>query len=536
MHEWLDRRPDPLPHRLRIAVACNLLLAMLVLAGPRDVGTEHLAGGGGRPAGEPASAADLREPASGSGGVEEGAAQASGPAEAAAAGGRTGAGGSSAATEGRTSSSGPGGAPGPGAPRPPKVPVASGTHGVTDTTIEIGIADADVGSSMTAVNGASGSNNTSGPTGGASIKSIVNAVVAHLNAEGGLAGRQIVPVYAYVDAAAYFTPAQRQQQQQRACAEWTEDHHVFAFAAMGMNEELVFDCAAESGTPMVAIGYQGYLDQARFEKMAPYWYAPHGLIAERRERAMAKELLAQGFFTPGAKVAVMTEDRPSIRRGVDLGLKPVLAAAGIEVTEIVYPDPTSSPWSNYALQLKTADVSHVVMSATSFSMFPTLFMMQAVDSQQHYPRWAIASDHEPASLAQFGAPRAQLANTQGMAWRPARDTGTTAALSSSDVACRGIMKKANLPETAGGPFCEFFFFLKAGFDRMGVISPAAFAQAVESVGTGYVGTTTIGGATAFGPARHDGTTVVSALAFDERCGQQGAPCFKYVGSPHPLPT
>ncbi|MCA1846168.1 MAG: hypothetical protein LC792_23845, partial [Actinobacteria bacterium] len=123
----------------------------------------------------------------------------------------------------------------------------------------------------------------------------------------------------------------------------------------------------------------------------------------------------------------------------------------------------------------------------------------------------------------------------GMGWRVVRDTGDTAPVSPTEIACRDIMKRASLPETAGATFCENFFFLKAGFDRMSVISPAAFSQAVNGLGKSYVGYLNIGGATSFNAAKHDGPTVVSALAYDNRCTSSGVTCFKYVGAPHPMP-
>jgi hypothetical protein len=407
-------------------------------------------------------------------------------------------------------------------------PIAPGTHGVTDTTVEVGLMEYDPTESN-AVNTATGGGNINGEN-AMTGRQIDTVVVNYLNAHGGFGGRKIVPIYASQDVLQYATASGRQRQQQQACATLTQDHHVFFLSGAGATEELMLDCAQQTKTPIMANRIEAYPDEQR--ATSPYWYAPNGLTGEHRERALANELLAQGFFTPGAKVALMTEDRPGIRSGVDKGMKPALQAARVNVvTQIVYPDFLASPWDTYILQLQQLGVTHVVMSATSGASQSARSMMQSAENQKWHPHWGIATDNRPKDLFSQNAPVAQLQNTQGMGWSQSEDISQDGTLSSADALCRQLVPKAEGENRRSS--CEFFFFLQAVFARMTVVSPEGFARAAEAMGTGYVGQFTLNGLTRFGPGRHDGPENVQAFAFDPRCGD-AAPCFRYVSPPHPM--
>src|SRR5207249_3976086 len=146
-------------------------------------------------------------------------------------------------------------------------------------------------------------------------------------------------------------------------------------------------------------------------------------LAMRRERSIAAFFLKHGFLTKGMKLAIMVQDTPGTREGVEKGLKPALAAVGIKpAVEIVYPDWVQSPWANYVLQMQAAGVTHVLFSATNGVWIPPLFMMQAAENQHYRPKWGWGTDQDPVGVAGLGAPADQLANVTGMGWSPAQDT------------------------------------------------------------------------------------------------------------------
>jgi ABC-type branched-subunit amino acid transport system substrate-binding protein len=416
----------------------------------------------------------------------------------------------------------------PGGP----IPAAPGSRGVTDTTIRLGFQVDD----FAKANAVSGSLGGTDAFGDGEVQKKLQAVVDYVNAQGGIAGRKVEPVWHYEDATSVTSATGRQREAQRACATWTEDNAVFAFGG-GDVDPAMRACAVRNKTPMIVLDHTVYPSKKMFDSFAPYWYAPHLMVADHRERALAKTLLADGFFPKGAKVGLLIEDSAGIRAGVDAGMKPVLKAAGVDVAaEAVYPDPIESPWSTYVLRFQSAGVTHVVMSTTAYLWAPSLFMMRAAESQGFRPRWGLGSDQAPNLLGSMGAPPEQLAKAQGMGWIPFLDEGPTKLASPQEALCVQILTKAGFASGPGdGGFCEFPFFMKAALDRAEVISPEGLARAVGGLGTAYVSTMTVNGSTSFAPGKHDGPATMRSIAFDQRCGQDGVSCFKYTSAPRPIP-
>lgn len=413
-----------------------------------------------------------------------------------------------------------------------RIPTEPGAHGVTDTSIQIGFITIDVGAynaAIGAVSGQQGDNDSD-------VDAIYKAVIDYVNANGGLAGRMADPVFVFQDVSQYLTPNEREREQQKVCAGWTEDNQVYAASGAGMTEEGPQHCLAEAKTPMVNVLYTAVPSEARYREISDYWYAPHGFVAEHRERALVQELASQGFFSSDAKIGLMIEDRPGIRVGVENGMKPALAALGLKPeVEIVYPDIIESPWPNYVLQLQSAGVTHVLFSATTGFQWSTLFMQRAAENQRYRPRWGIASDNGPRNLTTYSSPPEQLRNTHGMGWMPKVDTGDTTPVGPNGRICDELMRNAGQPEGAGDGVCEVLFFLKLALDQAESIGPQSLSRVMDKIGTTFNSSYTIGGTTSFSSSKHAGPAVARGFGYDERCGQSGAYCLKYVTDPHPWP-
>lgn len=418
----------------------------------------------------------------------------------------------------------------PGLARGGRLQVGPGVHGVTDTTIQLGMAYADATATAGAVNATTG-NQFSGPTGFDWEKTLSTAVDL-VNSQGGIAGRKVEPVVFYYKVQNWFAPSGRQQEAQAACEHWTKDNQVFSFDAFGFSDDAMVECAVKSKTPLADPKLNAYPSERVFASIADYWYSPNYFVADRRERSMARFLLTHAFFDGEAKVAVMIENKPGIREGVARGLEPILSGAGIKPTaKIVYPDHIESPWANYVLQLQAAGVTHIVWAATTGPAFAQLSMMRAAENQRYRPKWALGSDNWPNLLADLGAPADQLANTSGMGWNPIVDTGNTDPPSTPAQVCDDAMKQNGQPvSSAARQYCEYLFFLQAGFVRATVVSPAGLAEGVSRLGDSYQSTVTIDGATRFGPNRHDGVAIVRRFAYDAAQKQ-----FNYVTEPEPVP-
>jgi ABC-type branched-subunit amino acid transport system substrate-binding protein len=411
------------------------------------------------------------------------------------------------------------------------LPAPEGVHGVTDKTILVGMTSADNSEGASTIGAVTGSDiskyeNFTYAKGDA-------AAVAAVNAYGGIAGRKVAPVIYHYNTANFTSASGRDQEIQRSCNDWTQDHHVFAFNGTVGTEPSMAECAANTKTPWIATTYGLLLAQSRISKMSNYYYTPPSLSSDARERAMAKFLLEHQYFSKGANVAVMVQDQPDTREGVSKGMLPVLAAAGIKPYVIDYPDPISSPWQNYVLQMQVRHITHVIWSSVSSPALSYVLMSRAADSQGFNPKWAIGSDMQPASIIATGAPAGQLANTVGMGWQYEFDTSDTAPHSSTAKICAVYLKKYGQPggNSWGQSQCEWLFFLQAAFKHATQLSTAGLAQGVARLGTDFVSTmTTVTGATSFAPGRNFGVSTVRMFAYSAKDKN-----FVYVSRPEPLP-
>lgn len=407
------------------------------------------------------------------------------------------------------------------------IPAGEGARGVTDDTITVGMVR------LAALEGEDDAANVGASydvPDGADQEDAISAVVDHINATGGIGGRTVEVVFYYYDINSFFTPQGRIRENQAACATFTEDNEVFVFSGDNITEEEMIDCARVSGIPMIAAGSsQAYPAEATIAGMTDLWYAPSGFTADRRERTVGSVLAASGFFGDGAKVAILTLDRPGVEAGVDAGLLPALKEAGIEPeVTIAFPDILESPWPNYILQLQDAGITHVVMSGSNGGALPLISLMQAADEQQYHPKWGLGSDNAPSDLVSSDVPAAQLENVTGVGWMPFKDVASTDAESSTGEQCDEIMSAVGQPT---GPFnyapCDFFFFLRAAVDASDELSPSGLARGVAALADSYPSAFSLGGRALFSADRHDGAGVeVRLVTYDQACG-----CMTYSSEP-----
>jgi len=404
------------------------------------------------------------------------------------------------------------------------------THGVTDDTIEIGIATIDAQAASSAVEGVGG-NGDALPQ-GTSYTGSAQAVIDYINQHGGIAGRKIVPVFYHVDASNAQTRSGRSQEQESACALWTQDHHVFAM--LGWVAAANLDCATRSNTLFLADfldGGQVSMSASMLENYSPVWYAPNGVTAERRDRNLVEAMFAAGWFSDDARVGILVEDHEGSRDGVTHGMLPALRAHGIDPVQIVYPDGIEAPWQNYVLQLQQEGITHVLFSQSEPNAYTVSLAQTAAEAQQYRPKWAVATDLFPRALVPLGAPASQLRNTTGMGWIPALDTTAEDAPSSPNgAACTEIANTSGQPYAS--IYCDGLFFLQFLAEHAKELTPAGLRAAVADLGSTYQSAQTLEGMTSFEADRHDGASSYRVFTFDDTCGDSG--CFVYSGPETPF--
>lgn len=369
---------------LALAAVCALGFSsgLAGLAGQNGAGGPATASGGGaNGAGGPATA----QATSGAGG----AGAAGGPASTSSAVGSAGAAGAG----GTTTGSAPGStAANNGANSPLNGP------GVTSTTVRIGFVYVTEQNAANQIFGAGVPSSGNG-------QAEAQAMVDYVNKHGGIAGRQIQPIYlAYSNAQASRDPNIAEEM----CKTFTEDYHVFAVVGGGgpPDADAANACYAQAGTLNFDNG-QATPDLAFLSQTSPYIWMPEAAVLDRNMRWLVAGLQSRGFFSsaPAYKLGVViAEDDPNARVWQNVTL-PALQAAGvknIDPFEVPHDtlDDTANTMKQAAIHFQADGVTNVIFQgggADGDGSYALLFMLSA-ESEHFNPRYGLSSDDGPVSL------------------------------------------------------------------------------------------------------------------------------------------
>jgi len=186
-------------------------------------------------------------------------------------------------------------------------------QGVTDDTITIGLTHLD----LDAIREQGVIDTNHGP-----MAEHMQAMLDHINAEGGVGGRtleMVVAPYDPIDATA----------SQAACLELTEDNEVFAVLG-GVRGDGVLCYTEQHET--IAITHSGLTQERLARANAPY--ASVSAAADQQVEAFIADAAERGLFD-GLTVAVASLDAVDMGRDVAV---PALEAAGVDVAFESFPD------------------------------------------------------------------------------------------------------------------------------------------------------------------------------------------------------
>jgi hypothetical protein len=458
-------------------------------------------------------------------------------------GGQAGAPGA-AGSSGGGSGSGPAGAPGTQAAAG-AAPVAAGKNGpgVTAKEIFIGIAYTKNGDQANAAIGAAISRGDE--------RENARAVIDEINEKGGVAGRKLVPVFHAYDAQSAETSA---QQQQAACATFTEDNKVFASTASG--DDALDACLAKAGVFQVTSG--GIINQdAQFFRQFPSVFSVGAMSQDRMMNDLVKAFGRLDYFSgwdftlarpaqTKPKLGILSLDTPTWNRPLDKVLLPALARAGHPVESrlvVRVHNPQSNgeigqtvgDIQNAALRFRDAGVTHVVMlDATAFL---TLTFLNNTRSQRYFPRLGANSATGMQALHDAGAvdPQ-QFSGAVGLGWLPTLDLPAGQGdqyLTPATKACLDNNKKRTGQQFTSTNAASIALSICDSIN--GIAAAIAKAGPVLNFSTGIRGMEAIGGdlRTAaipkvfLGPGRHDGLELGFDLMWDSACT-----CAKYKDRGH----
>ena len=454
-------------------------------------------------------------------GGELGATLGTAPTTSTSSGGGAAVGGAGSATVAPGSAAAPGTTAATGAAAPTTsgqaAPVGN-VPGMTAKTVKIGVYTAQGFSSF------ADSAGFSVDTGDQAAQA--RAVIAHLNKNGGLAGRTIEPVFHDVNVGTVATDPSTEYQ--NACARWTQDTRVYAVVSIvGTVNDTLYECLSKAGVPIVTAGESR--DASFFERYASTVYQPTDMNLRRILSNNVDALVAAGFYGAAPKIGVILGDGED--KAVDQGLVPALRRHGLTLADrftIPAGNNASSAYSSAVFRFRSNGITHVMFG---YLGSPLLFMINA-ENQKWYPKYGIHSRHSPAAVLQGNAPAEQQRNAMGIGWQPMNDVDGNhdpGTISARQELCLKLLRSSGQDTSVRATAllglwgCDNLFFLQDALRRAPDVSIVGLRAGAEAL-TRYEAASTF--RSGFSPARlHDGASAYRLLkyAFDCRCYQYASP-------------
>jgi hypothetical protein len=287
--------------------------------------------------------------------------------------------------------------------------------GYTATTLQIGVTtNKDAQATLSAVGISSGSLGDQ--------EAMTKAVMADVNAQGGVLGRKLVPVFH--DVKTTDTSANPQGAAQAACSAFTEDAHVAAVLELVMDSRLFADCMIRHHAFVVSSGLT-FTDKEYVKGLTPSFFRLASPMAEQLVPTYLGRLKALGYFSkwdttrgrPGTapvSVGLFHVDEPAPTRAFS-NIAARLTGMGYKVTSYAYGRQDSS-YANAVLQFQTAGVTHIIGDNASY-----VSLMVETQTQGYYPRYGMTSYNGGGILLQQVVPASALAGALGIGWAPSVD-------------------------------------------------------------------------------------------------------------------
>jgi ABC-type branched-subunit amino acid transport system substrate-binding protein len=361
-----------------------------------------------------------------------------------------------------------------------------------------------------------------------------SALVNWINTHGGLAGHPIKLLYEQSDPT---TSTPEAQQDQSACAAFTEDHHVAVAVSDASATPSFYQCMAAHHTPLV-------IGTATAIANSVYASYPDTLFSvtpstDRIGMTQADDAQLQGYFTPSSKIGIVSTNDPTYNTGAN-GFQQEAARYGAKVVDkasicnVCSSQEQSTEASSAVIKFRGDSINEVVM-ADSASGLPYL---EAEEAASYYPRLDISSLLLPSTLALEVTP-AVLNGSIGEGYAPSSDVNAAQDGPENQTPrrqlCHQIMRNAGIQENdriatvAEEYTCELFFFLQTAVNQAGTVDAGALRTAVrtavERLSTAYQ--PVVGWKTYFGANRHDGEQQYRPMTYSISCR-----CFSYAGGLH----
>jgi len=409
------------------------------------------------------------------------------------------------------------------------------TPGVTATSISVG---ADYTKNQCQANAALGAGGLCG-----NLREDYDAIIDDTNKHGGIGGRKVVPIYYGFDAT---SNEPQDQQDQQACAKWTQDNKVFAI--FDGSNEILRECAKKAGAVQFWTGgasvpetfrrYPDYVETASPNMVRMGFVTIDGLSNQR-------------YFDPGAKIGLMTWDDPSYREAIQNGYVPALRSHGLSLAAPPYYatvsqslqdfGSTSAAVGNAVLKFQSLGIDHVMIldgpAGVCGGSCLTLEFLQQARAQHYYPRYGFNNTNWPQSNYDAGLfPADELRRSVEVGWvdlSSIYDKGWHT--NAGRERCFAIMRKHGVTSdnTTGQSVilsaCDDLWFYQYIGNRMRAAGQPLIAQnfiaTVDRLGSSFHSDVTYG--TFLSATHHDGLAGARTMKFLDSCT-----CYRYTSKPY----
>jgi len=392
-------------------------------------------------------------------------------------------------------------------------PVVKGA--ATRSPVEVGIV------LLPDVNAAAGALGISSDVG--DQRAMSDTMVSWVNANGGLNGHKVTPVYFEVELTSTQPYAVTYEE---ICSHFTEDHKVVAVLIIANVEPALARCLARTKTPLVVVGR--YMYDAQDYRSLWNMVGPMDVGVDRIARTLVGEIAERDLVKPGEKLGLLVFNVDGSRRARDKIVVPAMKARGADVVTYEIPYPQSTPEiANSASVVQSAQLAMAAQGVkTVMFLCPgcfTFFITYA-ENQGYYPKYVLSSVD---GLTKRQNHARTMANVHGAGWDPVRDMGayrfpgqlkgnTTYEL------CRAI-QKANYRNDdsafAALGLCGMFHALKQAA-RVNPVSPVtgvSLLSGLNAFGTSYDASFSFPGSTRIAADQHDGVTRYRTIHYQSGC-------------------
>ncbi len=369
---------------------------------------------------------------------------------------------------------------------------------------------------------------------------IEKALVAAVNASGGLAGHHVNAVYAATDTAG----SSWDTEFAAACATFTQDNHVAAVLGYVFDHLDSFEtCLAQKGVPHISTTF----NVPDLKTIAKYPLLVELATPTIDQRGVAKinAGLAMGVLTPSSRIGVVLDSCPGTGEAWNNVVLPYIKSKNLNVvTTFSVGCPNGSGAADAAagqagsliLQLRAARVDRLMFDSVSEG--PAMFLIAATgDPQGYYPQYILSSLGQTALLTGM-IPADQATHVYGVGWLPVEDVvqpqwptppapvnRCLSLLKSQGIVVTKVADQANAFSSCDA----LFLYEKALQHDGGSTNGQAVVNAIEGLGSSYVGVEALNGATMFSPTRRVGPILGRTFSYSKACS-----CFVYGSTTIPI--